>query len=379
MDFSISPVQNELIQLIREEVGCKLKKIRDKYINKAGFKKEILSTLSEYNLVCPTIPEEYGGLGLNRFTTVLIIEEIASFFPAAAAMIVATIHAVEPIMLAGNKKQKEHFLPWFTGKKAEPASFALTEPEGGSDLAQMHTIAARTDEGFIINGTKDFIINAGVSKLITLAAFTQKPVDKIWLRIFLVPSYTEGLKIGRKYDTSGLEHLNICQLNFENMFLPHEYVIEESKPGSGYFLLTQTFDLGRVMVAAASLGIARAAYSEALAFSENRIQFGAKIRNHQAVAFTLAEMATKLEMARLLTWKASWLMDNGIDFSMHSSMAKLAASTIAQEVTLASADIIGARSYDKNSYIEHLVRDARSLSTLEGTNNIQKILIASQL
>lgn len=379
MDFSISPAQTELVRLIREEVGIKLKKIREKHLNKPGFKKEILSTIAEYNLVCPTIPQEYGGLGLNRFTTVLLVEEIASFFPDAAAMIVATIHAVEPIMLAGNKKQKELFLPWFTGKKAELASFALTEPEGGSDLAQMHTTATRSDEGFIIRGTKDFIINAGVSKLITLAAFTQKPVDKIWLRIFLVPSHTEGIKIGRKYDTSGLEHLSICQLIFEDALLPYEYVIEESKPGSGYFLLTQTFDLGRVMVAAASLGIARAAYEEALTFAENRVQFGAKIRNHQAIAFDLAEMATKLEMARLLTWKASWLMDHGSDFSMHSSMAKLAASTIAQEITLKAADIIGARSYDKNSYIEHLVRDARSLSTLEGTNNIQKILIASQL
>lgn len=381
MDLSLSKQQNELVYLVRQLVQQEIRPLCLP-VNPSENQKfdwSVVKVLSKHNLVCPTIPEEYGGLGLDYFTTALIIEEIAAGYPGLAAVIDATLHAVEPILLAGTKKQKEEFLPLLTGSDAGLASFALTESTGGSDFNLINTFAKKSENGFILNGSKDYVINAPVASFISLIAITNHTHKKPSMRLILVPANTPGFKIGKEYYASGMNFAQISETIFDNALIPADLAIKADEAGSGYLLLTQTFDLGRALVGATSVGIARAAYETALGFAENRYQLGSNIKKHQAVSFSLVDMATKIEMARLLTWKACWLIDNGGDYTAASAMAKVAASTIAQEVTCAAADILGARGYEKGSFIEQLVRDARVLSTIEGTNNIQRIVIASLL
>lgn len=379
MDLSLSRKQQELIcrvkDLMQNEISPCLFNVHDPEV----FDWSLVEKLAAHNLVCPIVPKEFGGLGLDHFTMAMIMEEIAAGHPGIAAVVAATLHAAEPIILAGTQQQKELFLPTLTGKKAGLASFAMTEPRGGSDLTNMQTFAQKKGIAFLITGTKDYIINAPVASFISLIATTDHSKGKAAIRVFIVPGDLPGLKIGKKHQTAGLNYAAIAEVIFDNARIYETNVIKQGEAGSGYLLVNETFDRGRAMVAAISVGIARRAMEAAIEFAEEREQFGTRIKNHQAVAFTLADMATEIEMARLLYWKASWLIDKGGDYSTTSSMAKLASSHIAQRATCEASDIMGARAYEKGSLLEQLVRDARVLSTIEGTSNINRLLIASQL
>ncbi|HEX3011793.1 MAG TPA: acyl-CoA dehydrogenase family protein [Syntrophomonadaceae bacterium] len=382
MDFSINSKQRKIMNVVRELVQGEFKPAllssAAGYNN--GFNWSLVRRLGEYNLVCPTVPEEYGGRGLSRLTTALVLEEIAAGHPGLAAVIAATLHAVEPILLAGTEEQKQKYLPVLTGANAGLAAFALTEASGGSDLNSMKTCAERRPDGcYYVNGVKDYVINAAVADWITVIASTRPEAGKASLRVLLIDKNSDGVYMGSKRETSGLNYAEISQIQFNDTVLHENDVIKGNEAGSGYLLLTQTFDQGRAMVGAISIGIARAALETALEFAEQRVQFGTILKKHQAISFNLADMATRIEMSRLMVWKACWLIDQGGDYSAASAMAKVAASETAQQVTCASADIMGARGYERGTFMEQLVRDARVLSTIEGTNNMQRLVIASQL
>lgn len=381
MDLSLDAKQLEYIELIKELGREKIVPYSSTLDNSAdaAFDWQFIKFLGEHNLVCPTIPAEYGGLGLDHFTTALIMEEIAALCPGLAAVVDTNVHAVEPLLLAGSERQKEQFLPALTGKDAGLAAFALTEPAGGSDISNMTTNADKRPWGYVINGKKDYVLNAPLASFILLFAFTDNDNKKNSMRAFIVPTGTPGCTVGPAHSLSTLDYAQTASISFENVNLPYDLIIKEQEICSGYLLMGQTLDLGRALVGATSVGIARAAYELAREFADNRLQNGISIGNHQVIAHMLADMATKIELARLMTWKASWLIDQGGDYTVPSAMAKVTASTYAQQVTAMASDIIGARAFEKDSFIERLVRDARVLSTIEGTNNIQKNLIASLL
>lgn len=381
MDFSLSKEQIDLLRTVRELAELEIKPYaRSKdFSHTSEFDWHLVRKLGEHNLVCPTIPKEFGGLGLDTFTTALIMEEIAAACPGLAAVVDANLHAVGPIMLAGSQSQKEQWLPRLTGAKACLAAFALTEPSGGSDLNAMTTLAQKTRKGFVINGSKDYILNAPQAELICLFAMTDKLQKKSSMRCFIIPRETPGLKIERLRNMAALDYARMAEIVFDKAEVHSDSVLKADESYSGYLLFNETFDTGRVLVGATSVGIARAAYELAAEHASQRIQFGRTINKHQAVSYTLVDMATKIEMARLMTWKACWLIDKGYDYTVASAMAKLTASAIAQEVAAMAADILGARAVEKGSFMEELLRDARVLSTLEGTNNIQRNIIASLL
>lgn len=381
MDFSLNRQQNDLVQSVRELALREIKPyVRQKDFSASPeFDWHLVRRLGELNLVCPTIPEEYGGLGLDTFTTALVVEEIAAACPGLAAVIDANLHAVWPILLAGTPRQKERWLPLFTGPRAGLASFALTEPSGGSDLNSMGTWAKRSQKEFVINGCKNYILNAPEAEFICLFAMTDRVQKKSSLRCFIVPRCTAGVRTERLCEMAALDYARMAQVVFDDARIEQDMVLKPDEAYSGYLLLSETFDIGRVLVGATSVGIARAAYEAAHEYAARRVQFGTTINKHQAVSHALVEMATKIEMARLITWRACWLIDRGEDYTVASAMAKLSASSIAQEVTGMAADILGARSMEKGSLIEELLRDARVLSIIEGTNNIQRNIIASLL
>lgn len=381
MDLSLNMMQLEYIRLIKEIgkeqiIPCWSSM---KYSADTPFDWQLIRILGEHNLVCPTIPKEYGGLGLDHFTTAVIMEEIAAVCPGLAAIVDANVHAVEPLLLAGSPQQKENLLPALTGNNAGLAAFALTEPEGGSYVNGMNTYAEKTPWGYMINGRKDYVLNAPIASFTLLFAFTDYNDKRNSMRAFIIPADSPGCKVGSRHNLAALDYAQTASISFKNVNLSNDLIIKEQEICSGYLLMGQTMDLGRALVGATSVGIARAAYDLARDFADTRRQNEISIRHHQAIAHTLADMATKIELARLMTWKACWLIDQGGDYTVPSAMAKVTASTFAQEVTCMAADIMAAQAFEKDSFIERLVRDARVLSTIEGTNNIQKNLIASLL
>lgn len=378
MNFSLSDEQQSLVQQVRELCNSELRSyFRLRLEGNQDFDSWPIKKLGALNLICPTIPQEYGGLGLDIFTTALIIEEIAACWPGLAAVIDTNIHAVQPLLLAASHKQKEKYLPLLTGENGGLASFALTESSGGSDINAMRTYAQKNALGFEINGSKDYILNASQACFISLFAMTSHQNKKSSLRCFIVPKDLPGVKIKNSREMAALNYAELAEVVFENAFIENDAVIKGEELYSGYLLLSQTLDIGRVLVGATSVGIARAAFEIARDYANSRVQFGRLIKRHQTVAHDLVGMATKIQMARLMTWQACWLIDQGEDYTVASAMAKYAASQIAQEVTQKACDILAARSYEKGSFLEQLSRDARVLSTIEGTNKIQKNIIAS--
>lgn len=381
MNLALDPTQTELVEMVREVVETTIKPYttQNRFPADQPFDWYLIDVLREHNLVCPTIPKQYGGLGLDYFTTALLVEELALGCTSLAGIVDTNLHAVEPILLAGTPKQKEQYLPLLTGKQAGVAAVALTEASSGSDLNSMSTIAKKVDQGFVVNGSKDYIINSPQAEFISLFAATEPGNQKLSMRAFLVPKSTPGVLIKNERVMSGLDYIRVAETVFDNAFLDQDHVMKEKESCSGYLLISETFDIGRAMIGAASVGVARAAYEEALSFAETRVVSGKPIKQHQSVAFALTDMAMKIEAARLITWKACWLIDQRGDYTVPSAMAKIFASSVAQEVTCAAADIMAAQGHERGSLMDRLVRDARILSTVEGTNNILRKNISSLL
>ncbi|MGE5396430.1 MAG: acyl-CoA dehydrogenase family protein [Chitinophagales bacterium] len=363
--------------VVKEEISPRALELDQK--GDAEFDWAPVKALAECNLVCPTVPREYGGPGLGHLTTAIVMEEIAAGCAGVAAVVAANMHAAAPIILAGTEYQKETFLVPLVLPEPSVASFALTEPEAGSDVESINAFAQFENHKYRLTGRKDFVLNASVAKFISVFAATTHQQKRSSMRAFIVPNPSSGLVIGQNRRKAGIRYANTSELILDGVEIPERNVIGGDKAGSGYLLLTQAFDRGRALVGAIAVGIARAAYEMALDFARERIQFGKPIIEHQSVAFALADMATKIELARLITWKACWLIDQDQDYTTASSMAKLVTSQVAQEVTCQAADILGSRGYLANSLADKLVRDARVLSTIEGTNQIQRAIIASLL
>lgn len=381
VSLELTREQKKLVEKTRTLAQEKIKPLALELDQKGDsvFDWSLARILAQHNLLCPTIPREYGGLGLGHLSTALVIEEIAAACAGAAAVVDANLHAASPIILGGTPEQKMQFLPLLTGTEPALASFALTEPQAGSDIDSLQSLAVEKGGEYYLNGVKDYVLNASVASFYSVFAATDPRQKRASLRAFIIPASVPGLAIGPVRNKVGIRYANTAQIVMDNVRVPKSSVVSGDKAGSGYLLLAQTFDRGRALVGATAVGVARAAYEMALEYSRERYQFGKPIMSHQAVGFTLAEMATKIELARLMTWKACWLIDQDQDYTSASAMAKLVGSRVAQEVTTLAADILASRGYMAGSMADKLVRDARVLSTIEGTNNIQKAIIASLL
>ncbi|MFZ5649141.1 MAG: acyl-CoA dehydrogenase family protein [Bacillota bacterium] len=383
IEFGLDPEQEKLVEEIRELVcgGIAQEALEIDRKGDGSFDFSLASVLADLNLLTPTIPVEYGGRGLDHFTTALVLEEISAGCAGLAAVVTANIHAASPLILGGTAEQKKEFLPLLARPNVNLAAFALTEAGSGSDMGAMRSQASPPSSGgngrWVLNGSKDYIINGGVARFISLFAATDSRNVRGSMMAFIVPSGLPGVSVGTVRNKMGIRYANTVQLVFNNLELGSEYVI--GKPGSAYLLLMQTFDRGRSLAGAIGVGIARAAFDCALKYSREREQFGRPVYSNQGVSFTLADLATRIEAARMLVWKACWLIDRDLDYTMASSMAKLAGSRVAVEATSAAMEICGGGGYMAGHPVEKYLRDARVLPLIEGTDNIQKAVIASLL
>ncbi len=336
-----------------------------------------LEFIGKENLNSFIIPSEYGGEPLDRVSLSLVTEELGFGCAGLASIYAATVHAVSAILIGGSHEQKEVFLPRLLGPSGEVASCCITEPKGGSDTSSFSTTARLQGDQYLLNGSKVPILNAGNASFFVVWASSDTGSGRAGINAFLVPKDAPGISIGPYHDKPGLRCASTATVFFDDVAVPASNLI--GLPGSGYLLLMQTLDWGRAFFGAICVGLARAALEKTIDFAKERTVSNRPIIENQGVSFALAESATDIDAARLLVWRACRLMDLKMDYTRESCMAKLSASEAAVRATGEGMQILGQQGYTQPHLMAKWQRDALAFRILEGTNQIQKMIIASQL
>lgn len=347
-------------------------------IDKSGrWPAEIVAKMAELGFLGVAIPEEHGGAGLDSLTYALIMEEISAAC-ASCGVIMSVNNSLfcDPLYKFGSDAQKKEILaPCAAGKKL--GCFGLTEPMSGSDAQTMVTQAEKTSEGWVLNGAKNWITNGPHADFIIVFAITDRSGPKVKHTAFVIPKGTPGYTQAQPDHKLGIHAAHSCTVFFENCKVPESAVV--GNVGDGFKVAMATLDGGRIGIASQALGIARAALDTSVRYAKERKSFGVTISNHQAIQFMLADMAVELDAARLLTWRAASMKDQGARHTMQSSEAKLFASEVATRVAHKAIQIHGGYGYSTEFSVERHYRDARITEIYEGTSEIQRIVIAANM
>ncbi len=377
MDITLSEEQQLIQQTAREfarrDVAPKAAEIDEQH----RYPAELVKQMAELGLLGVAVPEAFGGAGMDTLSYVLAMEEI-SVACASTGVIMSVNNSLvcDPIMKFGSEEQKRRFLvPLARGEKL--GCFALSEPEAGSDAAAQRTVAKRDGDHYVIEGVKNFITNGPQADVCVLISMTAPEKRHKGITAFIVPMDLPGVRRGPAERKLGIAGSGTCQLFFEECRVP--VALRLGEEGDGFKVAMSTLDGGRIGIAAQALGIARAALEAAVAYGKDRRTFGKPIAEHQAIQFKLADMATGLDAARLLTWRAALLKDSGARFSAEAAMAKLMASEVATQVTKEAVQIFGGYGYMKEYPVERHFRDAKITEIYEGTSEIQRLVIAGAL
>jgi len=377
MNFELTELQRETQRLAREFAARELLPNARKWDEEHRFPREAVQKLAELSLLGVAVPEQWGGAGLDNVAYALAIEEL-SRGDASVGVIASVNNSLycDPVLKFGTDAQKQEFLaPFARGEKL--GCFGLTEPEAGSDAAAQRTTAVKKGDGYVINGSKNWITNGPVADAIVLFAMTDRSVGHKGISAFLVPTNAKGFVRAAPDRKMGISAAVSCSMFFEDMVVPAKNRL--GNEGDGFKVAMSTLDGGRIGIAAQAIGIARAAFEEALRYAQERKTFGQPIASHQAIQFMLADMATEIDAARLLTLKAAGMKDQGVRHSAESAMAKLYASEMASRVANKGLQIHGGQGYSKEFDAERHVRDARITEIYEGTSEIQRIVISGAL
>jgi acyl-CoA dehydrogenase len=376
IDFTLTEEQKACQKLVRDFAQNEIAPIAHELDEEQRHSPEIVEKYFQTGLLHYSVPEEYGGAGLGSFEGCLFGEELAAACAGVAASLTANILGLIPLLIAGSSELKEELLPQHTSGP-NLAAFCLTEANAGSDVAGIRATASRDGDEFVISGTKQFITNGGVASLYSVFASEDPEQGHRGLSAFMVPADTKGVSSGKKENKMGQRATDTREVIFDNVRIPARFRLGEGL--DGFKISMMTLDESRAGVGAGAVGIARAALEAATAYSKERNQFGKPIAAQQAIQFMLADMAIKVEAARMLCWKAAWLHDSGQRNSKESAMAKCYAGDIAMEVTTDAVQIFGGYGYMKEYPVEKYMRDAKLHQIYEGTNQIQRLVIARQL
>lgn len=363
-------IKNAIYQLAQEKIKPRAIEIDEE----ATYPMDIFKLLSEYGYIGANMPSEYGGADLDLLSFCTIVEEVARVCASSSQVVVVQELGALPIMIAGSKEQKEKYLkPLAQGQKI--GAYALTEPGAGSDVSSLSTKAELKGDYYLLNGSKMFISNGGVADLYTVFAKTDQGIS-----VFIVEADTPGFKVGKLEKKMGIKGSPTAQLYLEDCYVPKENLV--GNEGDGWLIAMKTFDKSRPTVAAQALGIAQGAYDVALDYVQEREQFGKSISKFQAIQFTLADMATQIEAARALVYKAAAKVNEltatgkNTDLTKTSSMAKMFASDVANKVTTEAVQLLGGYGYIQDYAVERMMRDAKITQIYEGTNQIQRMIIS---
>ena len=340
------------------------------------FPTEIVKQLGEMGLMGMMVPEKWGGAGMDAVSYAMAMEEVSTAC-ASTGVIMSVNNSLVcyPLEAFGNDQQKEKFLkPLAQGKKL--GCFALSEPSHGSDPGGLRCQAKKVEGGYRISGTKNFITNGKEADTAIVFATIDSSLGSKGICAFIVDTKSEGFQVSKLEDKLGITASSTAQLFFDNVFVPADCLL--SKEGQGFKIALSTLDGGRIGIASQALGIARCAFEASKKFANEREQFGAPIAKLQAIQFYIADMATKLESARLLTWLAAKKKDQGMKYSKEAAMAKLSASEAAMWIATKAIQVHGGYGYTKEYVVERNFRDAKITEIYEGTSEIQRLVIAAQ-
>ncbi|MEO0113273.1 MAG: acyl-CoA dehydrogenase [candidate division WOR-3 bacterium] len=378
MDFELNENQKLIQDTARRFAQEKIEPIASEIDKTGEFPHEIIKEMAELGLMGMIIPEEYGGAGLDFTSLAITVEEISKASGSVGViMAVNNSLCAYPILAFGNEQQKKKYLPLLATGKALGA-FALTEPNVGSDPAHLESTIKDMGDYFLLNGTKRFITNGGEAKIFIVFATIDKEKEHKGICALIVERDFEGFSIGKHEDLMGLRSTANCELIFEDCKVPKENLL--GNIGEGFKIAMHTLDVSRIDIGAQSVGIAQAALEKALTYTKERKQFGKYLYEFEMIQEMLADMATKIQAARLLVYYAASLKDKGVQrFSKESSMAKYFASQVAVEATRLAVQIHGGYGYTKDYAVERYYRDAKCMEIYEGTSEIQKIVIARNL
>ncbi|HMM21149.1 MAG TPA: acyl-CoA dehydrogenase family protein [Selenomonadales bacterium] len=375
MDFNFTPDQLALKKMAQDVAAKEITPYALEMDHKGEIKPDLIKKLDEAGLINLVVPEEYDGPGLDALSIALIYEELGKACAGVATTIAANALASYPVILMGNEEQKKHFFEVINSGKL--AAFALTEPGAGSDAGAVATTANKDGDHYLLNGTKCFITNGGMADIYVIFANTRKSAGIRGLTAFMVDRNTPGFSVGKEEDKMGIRASNTCELILDNVRVPETNRL--GREGEGFKIAMKTLDAARPLVGAVSVGIAQAAFETAVKYSKERVQFGKPIASFQLVQAMIADMAMSIESARLLVYRACWLKDAGLPFAKEAAMAKCYASDAAMQVTTNAVQILGGYGYIKEYPAEKYMRDAKIMQIYEGTNQIQRLVIANQI
>ena len=377
MDYLLTEEQQMIKDLCRQIAEEKIKPVAAEYDEKAEFPWDLVKIFAESDICGVYIPEEYGGMGGGVLEMAIAAEELSWGCGGIALAFAATGLGTYPILLYGNQEQKAKYLPDIaSGKKL--AAFAITEAEAGSDAGGIKTVAQKDGDSYILNGTKQWITNGGEAEIYTVIAMTDKTKGPRGASAFIVDKNTPGVSFGKKENKLGIRASATREVIFTDCRVPKENLL--GREGLGFIVAMKTFDHSRPGVAAQALGIAQRALDEAVQYSHERKQFGASISSFQGIQFMLADMAIAVEASRALIYSAARMIDSGAkNVAKISAICKTFASDTAMKVTTDAVQIFGGYGYMKEYPVEKLMRDAKITQIYEGTNQIQRSVIASAL
>ena len=377
MRYFLTEEQQMIIDICRQIVDERIIPARAELDEKGIFPTEILKEVGKSDLFRLFVPEEYGGMGTGIFEVCIATEELSRGDMGVATSYAASGLGFIPILIYGSEEQKKKYLPQLaSGEKL--AAFGLTESEAGSDVGGIRTTAKLDGDYYILNGTKQWITNGGEADIYTIFAMTDPGKGARGASTFIVEKGTPGFNFGKKEDKLGIRSSATRELIFTDCKIPRENII--TREGMGFIIAMKTFDQSRPAVGAQAVGVAQAALEEALNYSKIRKQFGAAISSFQAIQHMLADMATNVEAARALIYQTAKVIDSGEkNIGRLSAMSKLFASDMAMKVTIDAVQILGGYGYMKDYPVERMMRDAKITQIYEGTNQIQRNIIALDL
>lgn len=377
MNFEFSDEQQAIQKLVREFAEKEIAPTVQERDEKAEFSREIFDKIGELGLCGIFFPEEYGGSDGSYVSYILANEELSKVDDAVAAGYASSISLCAwPIWKFGTEEQKKKYLtPLAEGTKL--GAFGLTEPNAGSDAARQQSTAVRKGDHYILNGSKIFITNGGEADIYVVFAMTDKTKGTKGISAFILEKGMEGFSFGKEEQKMGIHASKTRELIFQDVKVPVENLLGEE--GKGFKIAMQGLDGGRIGVAAQGLGIAGAALEAAIKYSKEREQFGKPVCKFQSISFMLADMATKLDAARLLVYRAASLKEQGKPCTKESCMAKLYATDAAMSIATDAVQILGGYGYIREYPVERLMRDAKITQIYEGTNQIQRLIISGQL
>ncbi|NCB18704.1 MAG: acyl-CoA dehydrogenase [Bacteroidia bacterium] len=377
MNFELNKRQHLFRQMIREFADKEVKPIAAEVDETESFPLENVVKMGKLGIMGIPIPAKYGGAGGDNIMYSIAVEELSRVCGTTGVIVSAhTSLCVAPIYEFGNEEQKNKYLPKLCSGEWIGA-FGLTEPNAGTDASAQQTTAVETEEGYLLNGNKIFITNAGYAHVYIVFAMTDKSVGVKGISTFIVEKDTPGFSIGKKELKLGIRGSATCELIFENCIIPKENLL--GKIGGGFSIAMKTLDGGRIGIAAQALGIAQGALDETVKYTKERKQFGRTISQFQNTQFQMADLYTKTEASRLLVRSAAYKKDSGEQYACDAAMAKLFASETAMEVTTKAVQFHGGYGYTREYPVERMMRDAKITEIYEGTSEVQRMVIAARM